>query len=41
MKAMYLGFAATAAITVVAWYALGEAGFSSEEVYSNENVRLD
>jgi len=41
MKAMLTGFAAIVVIAVVAWYGLGQAGFSSEEAYSNENVRLD
>lgn len=41
MKAMLMGFAAMAVITVGAWYALGQAGFSSEEVYSGSSVRLN
>ncbi|WP_371229729.1 hypothetical protein [Roseovarius sp. 2305UL8-3] len=41
MKAMFVGFAAIAVIAVVAWYGLGEAGFSAAEVFSNDNVRLD
>ncbi len=41
MKAMLTGFAAIALIGVVAWYGLGQAGFSAKEVYSNDNVRLD
>lgn len=41
MKAMMAAFAATALITVVAWYGLGEAGFSASEVGSGDAVRLD
>ena len=41
MKPMIAGFAATVAIAVAAYYGLGQAGFSSSEVYSGENVRLD
>lgn len=41
MKAMLTGFAAIVVIGVVAYYALDRAGFSSEQVYSNDNVRLD
>lgn len=41
MKAMLTGFAAMILITVGAWYGLGQAGFSSQDVYSGQNVRLD
>ena len=41
MKAMLAGFAAMAIISVGAWYALGEMGFSSADIYSGQNVRLD
>lgn len=41
MKAMVLGFAAMVVIAVGAWYALGQAGFSSSAKHSGANVRLD
>ena len=41
MKAMFAGFAAIVVISVAAFYGLGQAGFSSEEINSGENVRLD
>jgi len=41
MKAMLTGFAAIVVVSVVAWYGLGQAGFSSEEVHSSDSVRLD
>ena len=41
MRAMMTGFAAIVLIGVGAYYALDQAGFSSEQVYSNQNVRLD
>jgi len=41
MKSMLAGFVAVAVIGVVAYYGLHEIGFSSQEVYSGENVRLD
>lgn len=41
MKPMMLAFAATAVITVGAYYALGEAGFSSQSQGSSPSVRLD
>ncbi|WP_281256657.1 hypothetical protein [Actibacterium ureilyticum] len=41
MKAMLMGFAAMVVIATGAWYALGQAGFSSSEVHSGANVRLD
>ncbi|MCV6592808.1 MAG: hypothetical protein OIF48_07650 [Silicimonas sp.] len=40
MKAMYAGFAAIVVISLVAWYGLGQAGFSSEDRHSGNNVRL-
>ncbi len=41
MKAMLTGFAAIVVIGIGAWYVLGQARFSSQEVYSSQNVRLD
>ena len=41
MKAMMTGFAVMIVLSVAAYYGLGEAGFSSEEVHSSDNVRLD
>lgn len=41
MKAMLAGFAAMVLIAWGAWYVLGEMGFSSQEVMSGPNVRLD
>ena len=41
MKPMIAGFAAIILISVAAYYALGQAGFSSEDVFSNGNVRLN
>lgn len=41
MRPMLLAFAAMAVITVGAWYALGELGFSSEDRLSGDAVRLD
>ncbi len=41
MKAMLAAFAATALIAVGANFALGNAGFSSEERGASASVRLD
>lgn len=41
MKAMYLAFLATAVITVGAYYALNEAGFSAAERNAGSAVRLE
>lgn len=41
MKALYAGLAAMILIAVGAWAVLDHLGFSSEEVYSSPNVRLD
>ena len=41
MKAMFAGFAAIIIISIGSWMALGQAGFSSEEVNAGQNVRLD
>jgi len=41
MKAMLAGFLGVAVIGVVAYFGLHVIGFSSAEVYSGENVRLD
>jgi len=41
MKAMWAGFAGVVIITVGAYFALGEAGFSAAERNSSDAVRLD
>ncbi len=41
MKAMLTGFAAVVIVAAGAYYALGQMGFSSQEKYSSQNVRLD
>lgn len=41
MKAMLAGFAAIVVITGLAWFGLGQVGFSAKEVHSGQNVRLD
>lgn len=41
MKAMMTGLAATVVIAVGAWVVLGEIGFSTADVHSGANVRLD
>ena len=41
MKPMFAGFAAIVLIAVLAWYGLGQAGFSSAEIQSGASVRLD
>lgn len=41
MKAMLAGFVAAALISVGAWSGLTQMGFSSADVLSGENVRLD
>ncbi len=41
MKAMFAGFAAALLIAFGAWYGLTHAGFSSQEVYSGPNVRVE
>jgi hypothetical protein len=41
MKAMFSGFAAIIVIGVIAYFGLHTLGFSSQEVYSSPNVRLD
>ena len=41
MKAILSGFAAIVILSVAAYYGLQQAGFSSEDVFSSENVRLD
>lgn len=41
MKAMYAAFAATAVISVAAWFVLGELGFSADETNAGPAVRLD
>ncbi len=41
MKAILAGCAAIVVISFTAYFVLGQAGFSSEEVYSGSSVRLD
>ncbi len=41
MKAILSGFAAIVILSVAAYYGLQQAGFSSEDIFSSENVRLD
>lgn len=41
MKAMLAGFAAMIVLSIGAWYGLHQLGFSSQDVYSSPNVRLD
>jgi hypothetical protein len=41
MKAMLAGFAAIILLGLGAWYGLTQLGFSSADVYSSPNVRLD
>lgn len=41
MKAMFTGFVGIAVIAIAAHFALAEAGFSSQEVYSSPNARVD
>jgi len=41
MKVMLMGFSSIIIIALVAYFALHQMGFSSQEVYSGDNVRLD
>ncbi|SIS51150.1 hypothetical protein [Paracoccus saliphilus] len=41
MKAVLTGLIVMIAVSLGAWLVLGETGFSSQEVYSSPNVRLD
>ena len=41
MRVMFLAFAATALIAVVAWYGLHQLGFSAAEQGAGNAVRLD
>lgn len=41
MKAALTGFALMICVGLGAWLVLNEVGFSSSEVYSGPNVRLD
>ncbi|WP_319823974.1 hypothetical protein [Thalassovita sp.] len=41
MKAMLTGLAAVIVVAAGANYALDQMGFSSQKVYSSQNVRLD
>lgn len=41
MRAMFAGFAAIVVIAVAANFGLVRAGFSSQEVHSSDNVRLN
>ena len=40
MKAMYTAFLASAVIAIGAYYALNEAGFSSQDRMASDSVRL-
>ena len=41
MKPMILAFVAIAAVSVIAYYALDQAGFSAQDQGSSPAVRLD
>jgi hypothetical protein len=41
MRVMLLAFLATGLIAIGAWYGLNHAGFSSADMGSSPNVRLD
>lgn len=41
MRAMFAAFAGIIVIAGLAWFGLKQAGFSTEEVHSSQNVRLD
>lgn len=41
MKAMFTGFAVAIVVAVGAYYALHQMGFSSEDVYSSPNARVE
>ncbi|MEM6341754.1 MAG: hypothetical protein AAF729_11460 [Pseudomonadota bacterium] len=41
MKAIIAGIAAIIVVSAAAWYGLNQAGFSSQELNSGDNVRLD
>lgn len=41
MKAMLTGFSAVILISVGAYFALGEMGFSSEDRFTSDAVRLE
>ncbi|MGA0923982.1 MAG: hypothetical protein ACO37E_03190 [Lutimaribacter sp.] len=41
MKPMIAGVLAAAVISVGAWYALGQLGLSSQNMFSGSNVRIE
>ena len=41
MKAMLAGFAAIIIISLLAFVGLNQAGFSSQDTFSSDSVRLD
>lgn len=41
MKSMFVGFATAIAITIAASFVLAEIGFSAEDRYSGDNVRVN
>ncbi|ARE41846.1 hypothetical protein RGUI_3705 [Rhodovulum sp. P5] len=41
MRAMFLAFAATIAIAIGAHYVLEQNGYSTQERYTSDSVRLD
>ena len=41
MRTMFIAFLGIAVISIVAWYGLHQAGFSSAEKTSGGSVRLD
>ncbi|MGB0658983.1 MAG: hypothetical protein ACPGNV_02300 [Mangrovicoccus sp.] len=41
MKAMFSGFAFAILVAFGAYYGLNQMGFSSQDMYSGANVRLD
>ncbi|UOA29300.1 hypothetical protein [Pseudosulfitobacter sp. DSM 107133] len=41
MKVMFAAFAGIIVIGLAAYFGLHEMGFSAQQVYSGENVRLD
>ncbi|WP_259993682.1 hypothetical protein [Sulfitobacter sp. S190] len=41
MKAMFAGFAVMTVIGVGAYFVLNEIGFSAQDTYSSDSVRVD
>jgi len=41
MKAMFASFVAIALIAMAAWFTLNQMNFTSQDVYSGPNVRLE